>query len=54
MSVSSGMRKKKGSFLAWGALAIVVALIFAMPLLKKPEEKKPAEKQPEKKAEGKQ
>ena len=43
MSVSSGMRKKKGSFLAWGALAIVVALIFAMPLLKKPEEKKVVE-----------
>ncbi len=43
MSVSSGMRKKKGSFLVWGALAIVVALIFAMPLLKKPEEKKVVE-----------
>ena len=43
MSVSDGIRKKKGSFLAWGALVIVVALIFAMPMLKKPEEKKVVE-----------
>ena len=43
MSVSDGIRKKKGSFLVWGALAMVVALIFAMPMLKKPEEKKAVE-----------
>lgn len=43
MSVSDSIRKKKGSFLAWGALVIVVALIFAMPMLKKPEEKKVVE-----------
>ena len=43
MSVSDGIRKKKGSLLVWGALVIVVALIFAMPMLKKPEEKKVVE-----------
>ena len=43
MSVSDGIRKKKGAFLIWGALAVVVALIFAMPMLKKPEEKKSVE-----------
>ena len=43
MSVADGIRKKKGSFLIWGVLAAVVAMVFILPMLKKPEEKKAVE-----------
>ncbi len=43
MSMADGIGKKKGSFLIWGALALVVAMMFVLPMLKKPEEKKVVE-----------
>ena len=43
MSWTDGIRKKKGSILIWGVLALVVAMMFVLPMLKKPEEKKVVE-----------
>ncbi len=43
MSMADGFRKKKGSFLIWGVLVVVVAMMFVLPKLKKPEVEKVVE-----------